>query len=123
MTQERIFEELNRIGVPTNVQGRYYIETALDWILRQPGHRYAITKELYPMVAKIYGVTANNVERAIRHAIANAFTRGNVEYLNRYFGYTVDSRKDKPTNSEFLTMVARRLQMKGENQHDPDQQS
>lgn len=123
MTQERIFEELNRIGIPTNVQGRYYIETALDWILRQPGHRYAITRELYPMVAKIYGVTANNVERAIRHAIANAFTRGNLEYLNRYFGYTVDSRKDKPTNSEFLTMVARRLQMKGENQHDPDQQS
>ena len=75
------------------------------------------------MVAEVHGTTAARVERAIRHAIANAFTRGNVEYLNRYFGYTVDSRKDKPTNSEFLTMVARRLQMKGENQHDPDQQS
>ena len=123
MTQERIFEELNRIGVPTNVRGRDYIETALDQLLQHPGRRYAITRELYPMVAKLHGTTACNVERAIRHAIANAFTRGNLEYLNRYFGYTVDSRKDKPTNSEFLTMVARRLQMKGENQHDPDQQS
>lgn len=92
-------------------------------LLQQPGRRYAITKELYPMVAKLHGATAARVERAIRHAIASAFTRGNLEYLNRYFGYTVDSRKDKPTNSEFLTMVARRLQMKGENQHDPDQQS
>lgn len=123
MTQEQIFEELNRIGVPTNVRGRDYIETALNQLLQHPGRRYAITRELYPMVAEVHGATAARVERAIRHAIANAFTRGNLEYLNRYFGYTVDSRKDKPTNSEFLTMVARRLQMKGENQHDPDQQS
>ena len=123
MTQERIFEELNRIGVPTNVRGRDYIETALAQRLQHPGRRYAITRELYPMGAENHGTTAARVERAIRHAIAIAFTRGNLEYLNRYFGYTVDSRKDKPTNSEFLTMVARRRQMKGENQHDPDQQS
>lgn len=120
MTRETIFEELNQLGVPTNVRGRDYIETALSQMLQHPGRRYAITKELYPMVAEVHGTTAARVERAIRHAITNAFTRGNLDRLTQYFGYTVDSRKDKPTNSEFLTMVARRLKMKGDNQHDSD---
>ena len=72
----------------------------------------AITKVLYPQVAKAFGTTPSRVERAIRHAIEVAWDRGDLETLQKYFGYTVNSAKGKPTNSEFIAMIADRLQLK-----------
>ena len=71
----------------------------------------AVTKVLYPAVAKKFGTTASRVERAIRHAIEVAWDRGDLETLQKYFGYTVNSAKGKPTNSEFIAMIADRLQL------------
>ena len=71
----------------------------------------AITKQLYPGVAQKYGTTASRVERAIRHAIEVAWDRGNVEVLEHYFGYTINSSRGKPTNSEFIAMIADKINM------------
>ena len=71
----------------------------------------AVTKELYPMIAEKYNTTASRVERAIRHAIELAWDRGNVDLMNRYFGYTINIERGKPTNSEFIAMIADKLRM------------
>ena len=71
----------------------------------------SVTKTLYPTVAKMYSTTASRVERGIRHAIEVAWDRGDLETLQKYFGYTVNSTKGKPTNSEFIAMIADRLQL------------
>lgn len=71
----------------------------------------AVTKVLYPEVAKRFNTTPSRVERAIRHAIEVAWDRGDLETLQKYFGYTVNSTKGKPTNSEFIAMIADRLQL------------
>lgn len=71
----------------------------------------AVTKVLYPEVAQRFGTTASRVERAIRHAIEVAWDRGDIETLQKYFGYTVSNSKGKPTNSEFIAMIADRLQL------------
>ncbi len=71
----------------------------------------AITKVLYPTVAKKFGTTASRVERAIRHAIETAWNRGDIDTLNRFFGYTVSNAKGKPTNSEFIAMIADKLHL------------
>ncbi len=71
----------------------------------------AVTKELYPMIAEKYNTTPSRVERAIRHAIELAWDRGNVDLMNKVFGYTIDVERGKPTNSEFIAMVADRLRV------------
>ncbi len=71
----------------------------------------AVTKELYPLIAEKYNTTPSRVERAIRHAIEVAWDRGNVEMMNKFFGYTVNMDRGKPTNSEFIAMVADRLRI------------
>jgi len=71
----------------------------------------AVTKELYPMIADKYNTTASRVERAIRHAIELAWDRGNVDLMNKYFGYTINIERGKPTNSEFIAMVADKLRI------------
>ena len=71
----------------------------------------AVTKELYPMIAEKYNTTASRVERAIRHAIELAWDRDNVDLMNRYFGYTINIERGKPTNSEFIAMIADKLRM------------
>ena len=71
----------------------------------------AITKVLYPTVAKHFKTTSSRVERAIRHAIEVAWDRGNVETLNEFFGYTISNSKGKPTNSEFISMIADRIRL------------
>ena len=76
----------------------------------------AITKVLYPQVAKTFGTTPSRVERAIRHAIEVAWDRGDIETLQKYFGYTVNSAKGKPTNSEIIAMIADRLQLQRKQQ-------
>ncbi|EIA28299.1 Spo0A-like protein [Candidatus Arthromitus sp. SFB-4] len=72
----------------------------------------AVTKELYPSIARKYNTTSSRVERAIRHAIEVAWSRGQVESINKIFGYTIHNEKGKPTNSEFIAMVADRLRLK-----------
>ncbi|WP_418972156.1 sporulation initiation factor Spo0A C-terminal domain-containing protein [Allofournierella sp.] len=109
--EREIFEELNRLGVPANLRGRDYIETAIELLMNVPGMGQQITRKLYPSVAKQYDTTPNRAERAIRHAVEVSWERGDPDTLRAYFGHTVRPTI-KPTNSEYLCMVARRLAMR-----------
>ncbi len=102
---------LHRIGIPAHIKGYSFIREAIWMVVQDPDLLNAVTKELYPAVAERYDSTASRVERAIRHAIEVAWNRGDLEMINSMFGYTVSSRKGKPTNSEFIAMVADRIRM------------
>ncbi len=98
----------------TNPQHSTPLLAAPAWAVR---HTNAITKVLYPQVAKTFQTTPSRVERAIRHAIEVAWDRGDLDTLQRFFGYTVSNTKGKPTNSEFIALIADKLQLqlKGQN--------
>ena len=100
---------IHEIGVPAHIKGYQYLREAILIAVEDMDVINAVTKVLYPEVAKRFGTTASRVERAIRHAIEVAWDRGDLETLQRYFGYTVNSAKGKPTNSEFIAMIADRL--------------
>ena len=102
----RISEMLREAGVPASLKGYYFLRTAVGMVTEKPELIHAVTKELYPTVARQYDTTPSRVERAIRHAFEVAWDRGDVEVLNKYFGYTVSSEKGKPTNSEFIATFA-----------------
>lgn len=102
---------IHDIGVPAHIKGYQYLREAILIAIADMEVINAVTKVLYPEVAKRYGTTASRVERAIRHAIEVAWDRGDVETLQKYFGYTVSTSKGKPTNSEFIAMIADRLQL------------
>ena len=110
----RITRTLHQIGVPAHIKGYQYLREAIIMSIEDPESINAVTKLLYPGVAKKYSTTSSRVERAIRHAIEVAWDRGDVEVLNSYFGYTIQSQRGKPTNSEFVAMIADkfRLQLK-----------
>ena len=110
----RITQTLHQIGVPAHIKGYQYLREAILMSIEDPESINAVTKLLYPGVAKKYATTSSRVERAIRHAIEVAWDRGDVEVLNSYFGYTIQSQRGKPTNSEFVAMIADkfRLQLK-----------
>ena len=110
----RITQTLHMIGVPAHIKGYQYLREAIIMSIEDPDSINAVTKLLYPGVAKKYATTSSRVERAIRHAIEVAWDRGDVEVLNSYFGYTIQSQRGKPTNSEFIAMLADkfRLQLK-----------
>ena len=99
------------IGVPAHIKGYQYLREAIILTVENMDVINAVTKVLYPEVAKRFGTTPSRVERAIRHAIEVAWDRGDIETLQKYFGYTVNSAKGKPTNSEFIAMIADRLQL------------
>ena len=103
---------IQSVGIPANIKGYRYIRTAISMVVENVDMMEAVTKELYPAVADEYDTTASRVERAIRHAIEVAWNRGNTDVMARYFGYTVDSRRGKPTNSEFIALIADRVRMK-----------
>jgi two-component system response regulator (stage 0 sporulation protein A) len=103
---------IHEIGVPAHIKGYQYLREAIMLTVENMDVINAVTKVLYPEVAKHFGTTASRVERAIRHAIEVAWDRGDLETLQKYFGYTVNSAKGKPTNSEFIAMIADRLQLK-----------
>jgi len=107
-----VTEVLHQIGVPAHVKGYQYVRTSIVLAIMDREIINHITKELYPTVAKRYKSTATRVERAIRHAIELAWDRGDVDVLNSYFGYTIHNQKGKPTNSEFVAMIADRLCLK-----------
>lgn len=100
---------IHEIGVPAHIKGYQYLREAIIMAVEDMDVINAVTKILYPEVAKKFGTTASRVERAIRHAIEVAWDRGDLETLQKYFGYTVSNTKGKPTNSEFIAMIADRL--------------
>jgi len=102
---------LHEIGVPAHIKGYQYLRQAIIMAVEDMDVINAVTKILYPEVAKSFHTTASRVERAIRHAIEVAWDRGDLETLQRYFGYTVSNAKGKPTNSEFIAMIADRLRL------------
>lgn len=102
---------IREIGIPAHIKGYQYLRDAIMMIIDQIELLGAVTKVLYPMIAQKYSTTPSRVERAIRHAIEVAWSRGNMEMINRLFGYTVKSDKGKPTNSEFMAMIADKLRM------------
>ncbi len=106
---------IHEVGVPAHIKGYQYLREAIIMAIKDREVINAVTKILYPTVAKVYSTTASRVERAIRHAIEVAWDRGDIETLQSYFGYTVSNTKGKPTNSEFIAMIADRLslQLKG----------
>lgn len=102
---------IHQMGVPAHVKGYQYLRDAILLVADEVNLIGAVTKELYPLVAEKYDTTASRVERAIRHAIELAWDRGNVDLMNKYFGYTINVERGKPTNSEFIAMVADKLRM------------
>lgn len=102
---------LHEIGVPAHIRGYLYLRDAILMVVRQFELLGAITKELYPAIAQRYDTTPSRVERAIRHAIEVAWTRGNLEAMTRVFGNTVSVHRGKPTNSEFIAMIADRIRI------------
>ena len=112
---------IHEIGVPAHIKGYQYLREAIKIAVNDMEVINAITKVLYPQVAKAFSTTPSRVERAIRHAIEVAWDRGDLETLQRFFGYTVSNSKGKPTNSEFIALIADRLllQLRGLEQATP----
>ena len=102
---------IHEIGVPAHIKGYQYLREAIILAVKDMDVINAITKVLYPQVAKTFATTPSRVERAIRHAIEVAWDRGDLETLQRFFGYTVSNTKGKPTNSEFIALIADKLQL------------
>ncbi len=107
-----ITEILHQIGVPAHVNGYKYVREAIRLTVEEPEMLNSVTKILYPTVAKTFKSTSSRVERAIRHGIELAWDRGDVDVLNSYFGYTIQSQRGKPTNSEFVAMISDKIRLK-----------
>lgn len=103
---------IHEIGVPAHIKGYMYLREAITMVVNDMELLSAVTKELYPSIAKKYNTTASRVERAIRHAIEVAWGRGQIDAINKLFGYTVHNDKGKPTNSEFIAIIADKLRLK-----------
>jgi two-component system response regulator (stage 0 sporulation protein A) len=110
--ESEITNIIHEIGVPAHIKGYLYLREAIFMVVNDVELLSAVTKELYPSIAKKFNTTASRVERAIRHAIEVAWSRGQVETINKIFGYTIHNSKGKPTNSEFIAMVADKLRLK-----------
>ncbi|MET3684324.1 two-component system response regulator (stage 0 sporulation protein A) [Alkalibacillus flavidus] len=102
---------IHEVGVPAHIKGYLYLREAIGMVYHDIELLGSITKVLYPDIAKKYNTTASRVERAIRHAIEVAWNRGNIDSLSAIFGYTVSMTKAKPTNSEFIAMIADKLRL------------
>jgi two-component system, response regulator, stage 0 sporulation protein A len=102
---------IHEIGIPAHIKGYRYLREAIMMVVNRVELLGCVTKELYPTIARNHQTTASRVERAIRHAIEVAWTRGNVDVITGLFGHTVNRERGKPTNSEFIAMVADKLRM------------
>ncbi|MGN0454628.1 MAG: sporulation transcription factor Spo0A [Ruminococcus sp.] len=111
----KVTEILHEIGVPAHIKGYHYLRDSIIMAVEKPEIINAVTKQLYPSVAKKYDTTSSRVERAIRHAIEVAWDRGDVEVLNSYFGYTIHNDRGKPTNSEFIAMISDKMRLEIKN--------
>ncbi|MBR6709750.1 MAG: sporulation transcription factor Spo0A [Clostridia bacterium] len=110
--ETQVTKIIHQIGVPAHIKDYQYLRTAILLTIRDSDIINSVTKVLYPSVAKKYATTTSRVERAIRHAIEVAWDRGDVDTLNAYFGYTIQNNRGKPTNSEFIAMIADNLRLK-----------
>ncbi len=110
--ETQVTKIIHQIGVPAHIKGYQYLRTAILMTVQDSDIINSVTKVLYPCVAKKYATTTSRVERAIRHAIEVAWDRGDVDTLNSYFGYTIQNNRGKPTNSEFIAMIADNLRLK-----------
>ena len=109
--ESQVTKVIHQIGVPAHIKGYQYLRTAILMTIEDNEVINSVTKILYPSVAKQYQTTSSRVERAIRHAIEVAWDRGDVDTLNAYFGYTIQNSRGKPTNSEFIAMIADNLRL------------
>ena len=103
---------IHQVGIPAHIKGYQYLRCAIMMVVKDNRIIGEVTRTLYPTVAKEFHTTSSRVERAIRHAIEVAWDRGDVDVINSYFGYTVQNSKGKPTNSEFIAMIADNLRLK-----------
>ena len=110
--EAQVTKIIHQIGIPAHIKGYQYLRTAILMTIEDTDIINSVTKILYPTVAKKYATTTSRVERAIRHAIEVAWDRGDVDTLNSYFGYTIQNSRGKPTNSEFIAMIADNLRLK-----------
>ncbi len=110
--ETQVTKIIHQIGVPAHIKGYQYLRTAIMMTISDSEIINSVTKVLYPSVAKKYQTTTSRVERAIRHAIEVAWDRGDLDTLNAYFGYTIQNSRGKPTNSEFIAMIADNLRLK-----------
>ena len=110
--EAQVTKIIHQIGVPAHIKGYQYLRSAILMTIEDTDVINSVTKVLYPSVAKKYQTTTSRVERAIRHAIEVAWDRGDVDTLNSYFGYTIQNSRGKPTNSEFIAMIADNLRLK-----------
>ncbi|MCI8351241.1 MAG: sporulation transcription factor Spo0A [Oscillospiraceae bacterium] len=106
-----VTQVIHQIGVPAHIKGYHYLREAVILAIKNVDIINAVTKQLYPTVAKKHDTTSSRVERAIRHAIEVAWDRGDIDTLNSYFGYTINTGRGKPTNSEFIAMIADKLRL------------
>lgn len=106
-----VTEVIHQLGVPAHVKGYHYLRCAILLAIENPELLDSVTKLLYPAVAQTFSTTSSRVERAIRHAIEIAWDRGDLDVLNAFFGYTINTCKGKPTNSEFIALVTDKLRL------------
>lgn len=106
-----ITEIIHDVGVPAHIKGYVYLRDAISLVIDNLEYLNSVTKMLYPRIAEKYNTTPSRVERAIRHAIEVAWSRGKVDILNDLFGYTINDEKGKPTNSEFIALIADKLRL------------
>lgn len=106
-----VTDMIHEVGVPAHIKGYQYLRDAIIMVIREPEMLNSITKILYPTIAKRNQTTPSRVERAIRHAIEVAWSRGNMDIINSLFSYTVSTGKGKPTNSEFIALIADKIRL------------
>lgn len=113
--ENRVTDMIHEIGIPAHIKGYHYLRDAIIMSIEDMDVLNAITKVLYPTVAKKHQTTSSRVERAIRHAIEVAWSRGKLDTLDELFGYTVSNGKGKPTNSEFIALIADTIRLEYKN--------
>ncbi len=109
--EEEVTEVLHQIGIPAHIKGYMYLRESIMMVVEDIDLLGSVTKILYPSIAQRFNTTPSRVERAIRHAIEVAWSRNNIDIIKKFFGYTIKTDKGKPTNSEFIAMMADRLRL------------
>lgn len=108
---------IHEIGIPAHIKGYHYLREAIMMVVEEVDLLGSVTKVLYPRIAEKFDTTSSRVERAIRHAIEVAWSRNNIETIKKFFGYTINTERGKPTNSEFIALVADRLRLYNKSLH------
>ncbi len=111
---EKISSVFISIGIPAHIKGYHFLREAVKMVVESPDSINRITKELYPGIARKFSTSSSKVERAIRHAIEVAWTRGKIENINELFGFKVYGKNDKPTNGEFIALIADKLTLENQ---------